>query len=156
MLCHVLELFGAKVERIVSLHKAICLHVDAGKTHISFFRATRADLEAAAKAKSKLSSGSSTADSRMIADLHQELNQLEGLSSHLPALAQRLEQLAHIHVQSSSAAVRLTGAEQDVRGIQVTLQSMEKALSALETNMVENTKIMDANLKAMVAQVSQM
>lgn len=156
MNCHVLEILGVIVERIVSFDGVFGLYRDADTAYTSFFLATSADLEAAAKAKSKLSSGSSTADSRMIADLHQELNQLEGLSSHLPALTQRLEQLAHIHVQSSTTVARLSGAEQDVHGIQVTLQSMEKALSALETNMVENTKKMEANLKVMAAQVSQM
>jgi hypothetical protein len=113
-------------------------------------------LEAAAKAKSKLSSGSSTVDSKIIGQLHQELVQLEGLSSHLPALASRLEQLAHLHVQSSTTAARLGGAEQDLRGIQASLQSMNIAVAALESNMLENTRTMEANLKVMDDRVKQL
>lgn len=119
-----------------------------------------ADLEGAAKAMNKLSSlntsSSTAADSKVIAELHRELVQLEGLSAHLPLLAHRLEQLAHLHVQSSTMTARMSGAEQDVRNIQSSLKSMEGSIGSLEQSMMEMTKRMDGNLKAVEDRFDQL
>lgn len=120
----------------------------------SFLTLTRAadyssDLEAASKARSKLSSSTSSADNKTIAELHAQLIQLEGISEHLPALTHRLQQLAHLHVNGSNVSSRLAEAEASVTNIQGSLGNLESSMEKVEQGMLESIKTMDANLKAL-------
>jgi small-conductance mechanosensitive channel len=105
------------------------------------------DLEAASKARSKLTSSSSSADNKTISELHAQLIQLEGLSEHLPALTHRLQQLAHLHVGAANFSSRLTQSEESLAKIQGSLANLELSLTKVEQSMVENVLTMDANLK---------
>jgi small-conductance mechanosensitive channel len=105
------------------------------------------DLEAAAKARSKLTSSSSLADNKAISELHAQLIQLEGVSEHLPALTQRLQQLAHLHVSAANFSSRLTQSEECLVNLQGSLTSLTTSVTKIEQGVVENMLTMDANLK---------
>ena len=105
------------------------------------------DLEAASKARSKISSASSTADNKAISELHSQLIQLEGLSAHLPALTQRLQQLAHLHVSAANFSSRLTESEASLATIQGSLANLASSVAKMEQGIVESMMTMDANLK---------
>jgi len=107
----------------------------------------RSDLEAASKARSKLSTSSSSNDNKAITELHSQLIQLEGISSHLPALTDRLQQLAHLHVNGVNFCSRLTEAETSLSTIQGTLASVEKAVEKIEQGTIQDIKTMDSNLQ---------
>uniref|UniRef100_A0A7S1GHI5 Uncharacterized protein n=1 Tax=Cyclophora tenuis TaxID=216820 RepID=A0A7S1GHI5_CYCTE len=115
----------------------------------------RSDLEAASKARSKLTTTTSSADSKIISELYTQLQQLEGVSGHLPALTHRLQQLAHLHVQGANFAGRLGSAESSLATIQGTLGSVEASLSKLEDTMAESVKVMDANLKKLESTINK-
>lgn len=105
------------------------------------------DLEAAAKARSKLTSSSSSADNKAISELHAQLIQLEGVSEHLPALTKRLQQLAHLHVSAANFSSRLTQSEECLVNLQGSLASLTTSVTKIEQGVVENMLTMDANLK---------
>ena len=112
------------------------------------------DLEAASKARSKLSTSSSSADNKTIAELHTQLIQLEGVSEQLPALTARLQQLAHLHVNAANFSSRLSEAEKSLVSVQSSLESLEITVGKMEQGLVENLKTMDANLKALESRLS--
>ena len=112
-----------------------------------FIAKNSSDLEAAAKARSKLTTSSSSADNKAISELHAQLIQLEGVSEHLPALTQRLQQLAHLHVSAASFSSRLTQSEDCLANLQGTLASLTTSVAKIEQGMVDNILTMDANLK---------
>lgn len=75
-------------------------------------KVVRADLEAAARAKAKLASKSSSShsaqqkeDSQTIAALHSQLGELDGISAHLPALTVRLLELSNLHTNAECCRV---------------------------------------------------
>jgi hypothetical protein len=108
---------------------------------------TSADLEAASKARSKLTSASSAADNKTIIALHDQMMQLQGVSHHLPALVQRLQQLAHIHVQSAHFSSRLSTAEQGLQEMSSSVKNLQECLQKVETSMLENITTMQENMK---------
>jgi len=109
----------------------------------------RSDLEAASKARNKLASAATfrKEDAKTISDLWDQMTQLEGLSGHLPALVARLQQLASLHAQSSSFAVRLTQSEKEVTQLQTLLKELDASVSKVETGMVENVKVIEKNMQ---------
>lgn len=106
-------------------------------------------MEAAAKARSKLTSSGSSADNKAISELHTQLIQLEGISDHLPALTHRLQQLAHLHVNGANFSSRLTEAETGLAGVQTLLESLKSSVEKVEQGMVENVKAMEDNVKSL-------
>jgi Dynamitin len=110
----------------------------------------RQDLEAAAKARNKLASTLVSAeDSKTIAALYDQLLQLQGLSPHLPALTQRLQELAHQHVDASTRAARFQAIEQVVGNLSQQVQSMETAMEALDESLKQNAASMQESVAAL-------
>lgn len=107
----------------------------------------RADLEAASKARNKLTATYKKEDSKTIQELHEQMVELEGLSRYLPALTQRLQQMANLHVQSASFASRLTATEQQASQVQATLGELESTLDAIQTQMVKNLEQVEQNVQ---------
>jgi chromosome segregation ATPase len=107
----------------------------------------RADLEAASKARNKLTATYKKEDSKMIQQLHQQMVELEGLSGYLPSLVERLQQLAGLHVQASTFATRLKSMEGDANQLGATVSNLETTLTALQANMVANMQTMEQNMK---------
>jgi hypothetical protein len=100
-------------------------------------------LEAASKARSKLASASGSAaaaaaETKTITALHDEMMHLQGISQHLPALVHRLQQLAHVHVQSAHFSSRLTRAEQELQTMTTSVSNLQECLNKVEQNMLEN------------------
>jgi len=135
----------------------------------------RADLEAASKARNKLllvsnsTVGTGTAassdktsaspsqtstsnsmmnnDSKTIAALYDQLQQLEGLSGHLPALVNRLQQLATLHSQSATYSSRLVLSEKEIQQLNKTFTQLEQTFNQLESSTVKNLSTMEENIK---------
>lgn len=107
----------------------------------------RADLEAASKARNKLTATYKKEDSKTIQELHQQMTELEGLSQHLPALTARLQQMATLHVQSASFATRLLQTEEQAAQAASGLAQMEKTLEKVQSHMVENVETVEKNMK---------
>ena len=115
----------------------------------------RADLEAAARAKTKLASKSSSAaagqhqkeDAAIIAALHTQLLELQGLSSHLPALTLRLAELSNLHSNAADFSSRLTAAEVAVGRSEGMLHNVNEALSSMETGWKDNMDRVEGNVK---------
>ena len=101
-------------------------------------KVVRADLEAAARARAKLASSSKSSastskdDAQVISALHAQLVELEGMSSHLPALTTRLVELSTLHSNAADFASRLHAAEEAVARSEGVLRSVEGALSKME------------------------
>jgi len=114
----------------------------------------RQDLEAAAKARNKLmssaSSNSNVEDSKSIAALYDQLQLLQGVSQHLPALTARLQSLAHQHVDGATAAARLQAVEQLVASsLAPQVASVETAVQQLETSLAQNAQALQENVQAL-------
>ena len=107
----------------------------------------RADLEAASKARNKLTATYKKEDSKTIQELHQQMTELEGLSRYLPALTQRLQQMANLHVQSASFASRLTETEQQATQAQASLGELETTLDSIQAQMVKNLEQVEQNVQ---------
>lgn len=109
----------------------------------------RQDLEAAAKARSKLNTNSSSVDNKTLTELYDSLQQVQGFIPHLPALVQRLHALSAQHNEASTWAARLAATEAVAAALQQQLGSAELAVAQLEQSMQENLKQMQANVKAL-------
>lgn len=109
----------------------------------------RQDLEAAAKARTKLNVNSSNVDNRTLTELYDSLQQVQGFIPHLPALVQRLHALSAQHNDASTWAARLAAAEAVAAVLQQQLGSAELAVTQLEQNMQENLQQMQANVKSL-------
>lgn len=107
----------------------------------------RADLEAASKARNKLTATYKKEDSKTIQELHQQMTELEGLSQHLPALTSRLQQMATLHVQSASFATRLLQTEEQAGQAAASLAQLERTLEKVQSHMVENVQTVERNMK---------
>ncbi len=111
------------------------------------------DLEAAARAKAKLSSNSSNPssvsahDSQTITSLHNQLVELEGISSHLPALTVRLTELSNLHSNAAEFGVRLDAAEAAASRSEVLLRNVEEALGKMEVGWKDNMEAVEKNVK---------
>jgi uncharacterized protein YceH (UPF0502 family) len=114
----------------------------------------RQDLEAAAKARTKLQQhsgggGASSEDTKRIAALYDQMQSLQGVSHCLPVLAERLETLAMSHSQAASHQVRVRAMEQTVGQLQGQMQSIEGTLAALEAAMKENAEALQASIRSL-------
>jgi Dynamitin len=120
----------------------------------------RQDLEAAAKARNKLSSSSnsglsSSDDSKIIATLYDGLQNLQGMSEHLPILSARLQALAHQHADAATRTARFKAVEQMTTDLSKKVQSIDTALSSLDKSMKENTTVMYENVNALEERMKQ-
>jgi len=113
------------------------------------------DLEAASKARSKLANSSSSTDNKTISELHSQLIQLEGVSAHLPALTNRLQQLAHLHVKGVNFGSRVTEAETSLSNIQGSLNNLEISIKRVEQGIVESVKTMDSNIRQLEERIGK-
>jgi methyl-accepting chemotaxis protein len=86
-------------------------------------------------------------DNKTIAELHAQLTQLEGISDHLPAITNRLQQLAHLHVASANFTNRLARSEEVLENVQGLVANLTEAMSKLEHTMTDNLLVMDENLR---------
>ena len=120
----------------------------------------RADLEAAARARTKLASKSSSTtaaaassstvvveDANTIAALHTQLIELEGYSANLPALTVRLLELSNLHSSAAEFGARLAAAEMAVARSEGVLLSVEEALEKMEGGWKSNMESVENNLK---------
>ncbi|CAB9497861.1 FR47-like protein [Seminavis robusta] len=118
----------------------------------------RSDLEAASKARNKLASAATfrKEDAKTISSLYDQMSQLEGLSGHLPALVARLQQLANLHAQSSTYALRLTQSEQEMVQLQAVVKSLEETVTKAETGMAENVKVIENNMQQLDERIKKL
>lgn len=111
----------------------------------------RQDLEAAAKARTKLQqhSGGNSEDTKRIAALYDQLQSLQGVSHCLPVIAERLETLAISHGQAASQQVRVLAIEQTVAQMKGQMQTIEATLMAMETSLKENSEAIQASVRSL-------
>ncbi|KAL3777318.1 hypothetical protein ACHAW5_005954, partial [Stephanodiscus triporus] len=118
-------------------------------------KVVRADLEAAARARSKLASASARSgvggvgggeDFRRVSELHAAMLELDGMSAHLPALASRLLELSTLHSNAAEFETRLGAAEVALSRSESTLASVERALARMEEGWKENVKVVERNV----------
>ncbi|GAX13496.1 hypothetical protein FisN_36Lh051 [Fistulifera solaris] len=110
----------------------------------------RQDLEAAAKARSKLNTlNTSSVDNKTLTELYDSLQQVQGFIPHLPALVQRLHALSAQHNEASTWGARLAATEAVAAALQQQLGSAELAFAQLEKSMHENLQQMQVNVKAL-------
>jgi Dynamitin len=113
----------------------------------------RQDLEAAVKARNKLSSNNSsllsTDDSKTVAALYDDLQRLQGMSQHLPILMTRLQALAHLHADAATKTARFKTVEQVTSNLSKQVQSIEIALTSLDTSMKQNATLIHDNVKSL-------
>jgi hypothetical protein len=133
-------------------------------------KVVRADLEAAARARSKLLSLLSSlsvrgmgegmqqqhqqqqqqqqqqADAKTISELHASMIELDGISAHLPALALLLVDLSTLHANAADFNARLRAAEGAASRMESTLTSVEGALLRMEVGWRENMIIVERNV----------
>lgn len=114
----------------------------------------RQDLEAATKARTKLHAANKGADVDRMQSLHEELQQLQGMSQHLPAVVQRLQVLAAVHTDATTWASRLSQTEQTVKQLSTHVQNLEGATDQLDKALSENAQQLTANVKALDARLS--
>jgi len=107
----------------------------------------RADLEAAAKARAKLSSGMGGGEEgKQIQELYSQLNELEGMSQHLPALAERLATCATLHTQAAHFSSRMTEVEISVTNANLLLQNLQTTLTQVESSTAQNFETFNQNM----------
>jgi len=107
----------------------------------------RADLEAASKARNKLTATYKKEDSKMIQQLYQQMIDLEGLGSYLPSLVERLQQLSHLHRQASTFGTRLQELERGATQMEASVGQLEEGMATLQTTIVQNVAAMENNLQ---------
>jgi hypothetical protein len=146
---------GSLVTRIQAL-ESLLSKVDDKKLDLLQKRSKviRQDLEAAAKARSKLSSStiggtsSSSDDSKIITALYDGLQSLNSMSEHLPLLSSRLQALALQHSDAATRATRFKAVEYMASDLSKQVQSVEAALASLDKSMKENATLMQSNVDA--------
>jgi Dynamitin len=139
------------VETIMARVDPITLEQSANKAKV-----IRADLEAASKARNKLTATYKKEDSKTIQELHQQMTELEGLSLYLPALTQRLQQMANLHVQAANFATRLTETERQASQVQATMAALEATLEKVRVQMVENLSTVEQNMQTLDARLNKL
>jgi len=107
----------------------------------------RSDLEAAMKARSKLTSISGSEDSKTITFLHDQMTKLDSLSSELPVIAERLKNLSSLHTQTASFATRLSTLERSSIDVERSFRSLEDALKSVEDGTIKNLHVIESNMK---------
>ena len=133
-----------EMEQLVKTVDASTLEQTATKAKI-----IRADLEAASKARNKLAATYKKEDSKMIQELHTQLMELEGMSEYLPALVERLQQLASLHVQAGTFSSRLEALETSANQLSSSVSSVEGTMEQLTLNLTQNLQTMEMNLQAL-------
>ena len=112
---------------------------------------SRLDLEAAARAKSKLSSNNNASlakeDAQTITSLHNQLVELEGISAYLPALTSRLTELSNLHSNAAEFGSRMDAAEETLTRSEALLASVEEALGKMEGGWKENMEAVERSVK---------
>jgi Dynamitin len=117
----------------------------------------RQDLEAAVKARHKLSSGAASSDdSKVIAALYDDLQRLQGLSQHLPALTVRLQALAHQHADSATRMARFKALEQMTADLSTQVQSIEVALTSLDISIQQNATLIHGNIQSLEGRLNSL
>merc|ERR1712194_381206 len=106
----------------------------------------RADLEAASKARNKLTATYKKEDSKMIQQLYQQMIDLEGLGSYLPSLVERLQQLSSLHQQASTFGTRLQELERGATQVEASVGQLEDGMATLQTTMIQNIASMESNM----------
>ena len=115
-------------------------------------KVVRSDLEAAARARQKLASSSSSSsrvndeDARTLTALHTHLVELEGISTHLPALTVRLTELASLHSSAAEFGERLNVCEEAVNRSEKLLESVETSLNKMEEGWKGNMEVVENNV----------
>ncbi len=114
-------------------------------------KVVRSDLEAAARARQKLASSSSSSrvndeDARTLTALHTHLVELEGISTYLPALTVRLTELATLHSNAAEFGERLNVCEEAVNGSEKMLESVESSLNKMEEGWKRNMEVVENNV----------
>jgi hypothetical protein len=111
----------------------------------------RADLEAAAKARSKLNSSSNGSDSAKISKLYDQLVAMDGFltSDVLNTIVNRLEVCADLHAKSMEFQRGLDSLESTVGDVKLWLSNLEESMTCLEQGMVENMKIVQENMETL-------
>jgi hypothetical protein len=111
----------------------------------------RADLEAAAKARSKLNSSSNGSDSAKISKLYDQLVAMDGFltSDVLNPIVNRLEVCADLHAKSMEFQRGLDSLESTVGDVKLWLSNLEESMTCLEQGMVENMKIVQENMETL-------
>lgn len=152
------RLFG---KTIILLSLVICnfnQHIFDSKIIFVSLNHSRSDLEAAARAKSKLSSSNNPSlakeDAQTITSLHNQLVELEGISTYLPALTSRLTELANLHSNAAEFGSRLDAAEETLVRTEALLLSLEVALEKVEGGWKENMEAVERNVKRLDELVS--
>jgi len=105
-------------------------------------RVIRADLEAAAKARTKIAA-LKTGDTKSISKLHDALVDLDGFlsSNTLSIIVQRLQACAALHGKASEFHNSLVGLEQNVNDVEGLIRNVEENLAVVEKGMVQNMDI---------------
>ena len=109
----------------------------------------RADLEAAAKARTKLNSNAQ--DAAKVSKLYNQLLELDGFlatDSHvLMAIVDRLSACAGLHSKSMEFGRGLDSLEGTVGGVKTLLANLEESVGSLEMGMDENMKVIQLNME---------
>ena len=144
------------LERLAVLEKAASkLNEKDLEVAMKKAKVIRQDLEAASKARNKLISSrdANAESSKSIAALHDQMTQLQGLTTLLPVLTQRLQALASQHSQATTWTQRLAATEQRssqlltaTTKIDASLKQLEDSLKVTAEQMTENMKALDAKL----------
>jgi hypothetical protein len=113
-------------------------------------------LEAAAKARAKLSSigggagsrgGAYSVDAKQISELHDQLTSLKDLSMTLPDIVERCHSLSQLHTCAANGVTRLAAVEQATHTTSSLLQSLDLTLTELERSTTENLETMQRNVQ---------
>lgn len=131
-----------EMESLVSAVDSATLEQAATKAKV-----IRADLEAASKARNKLTATYKKEDSKMIQQLYQQMVDLEGLSSYLPSLVERLQQLSSLHLQASTYGRRLEELERGAVQLESSVSQLELGMGQMQEALVQNIQTMEANLQ---------
>lgn len=129
------------MESLVSAVDAAVVEQTATKAKV-----IRADLEAASKARSKLSAAYKKEDTKMIQELYQQMVDLEGLSDYLPSLVERLSQLSGLHRQAATFSGRLDEVERAAQQMEATVGQIEGGMANLQSAMVVNLQTLEQNM----------
>jgi len=122
----------------------------------------RADLEAAAKARAKLSSHSNGDDAKVIAKLYQQLLDLDGFvessssSNVLSCIVERLSTCANLHSQSMNFNHKLSNLEHSINEKEQLLSGIQSALIKVETGMTVNLDIIQHNMTVLDERVKDL
>lgn len=74
------------------------------------------------------------------------MKSVEGVSSQLPFIVDRLHQLAFLHTQAADFATRLTATEKSSKDLERLLCNLEETLQNVEQGCVENLHVMEKNV----------